>query len=82
MDFWSNPSRFSDLLMVFNRLYLHRYSSDREVLGHYYYVLVPNRPNITFTDPTDRTGTPITLQAVGRTGRFWAALHLGSSAPP
>ena len=56
--------------MVFNSLYLHRYLSDRKVLGHYYYVLVPNRPKITFTDPTDRTGTPITLQVVGRAGRF------------
>ena len=38
-----------------------RYLSDRKVLGYYYYVLVPNRPKITLTNPTDRIGTPITL---------------------
>ena len=64
-------------LTVFNSLYLHRYLSDRKVLEHYYYVLVPNRPKITLTDLTDRIGTPIILQAVGRTGRFRGGLHLG-----
>ena len=68
--------------MVFGSLYLRRYLSDRKVLGQFRYVLVLNRSKITLTDPADTMGTPVTSQAIGRTGRFRAGLPLGPSAPP
>ena len=65
------------MLMVFGSLYLRRYLSDRKVLGQFRYVLVLIRPKITLTDTSDTMGTPVTSQAVGRTGRFRAGLRLG-----